>query len=127
MRKTLNMVEGFINNMLPKSSHLQTPTYVEDSNKTTNINEIGDLDPTAIDDNNNNSVERATTVLEANNILSAHIMEEKEEWFYQCANYYDVWNSDSDPPKKRMEMGGPAHSPVILMFLILPKPNITGS
>ena len=38
MGKTLNMVEGFINDMLPKSSYLQAPIIVEDSNKTTNGN-----------------------------------------------------------------------------------------
>ena len=59
MGKTHNMVEGFINDMLPKSSRLQAPTTVD------NIN--------------NNSVERANTVLKANNILGAHVMEEKEE------------------------------------------------
>ena len=33
MGKTLNMVEGFINNMLPKSSCLQAPPIVKDNNK----------------------------------------------------------------------------------------------
>ena len=65
--------------MLPKSSCLQAPTIVKDDNKTTNRNEIGDLDPTAVDNNNNNSVERANTVLKTNNILGAYVMEEKEE------------------------------------------------
>ena len=63
MGKTLNMVEGFVNDMLPKSSYLQAPTVVEDSNETTNGNELGDLKPTAVDENKNNSVERANTVL----------------------------------------------------------------
>ena len=106
MRKTLNMVEGFINDMLPKSTYLQAPTIVEDNNKTTNRNEIGDLNPTATDNKDNNSVERANTVLNTNNILGAHVMEEKKKWFYQCADNYDVWNSDSYSPKKGMEMGG---------------------
>ena len=43
--ETLNMVEGFINDMLPKSNHLQAPTIVKDNNETINRNEIGDLDP----------------------------------------------------------------------------------
>ena len=90
MGKPLNMVEGFINDMLPKSSYLQVPTIVKDSNETTNRNETEDFNPTAIDKNNNNSVERANTVWEANNILGAHVLEEKKEWFYQCANNYDV-------------------------------------
>ena len=61
MGKTLNMVKGFINGMLPKSSYLQAPTIVEDSNETTNRNEIGDLNPTAVDKNKNDSVEHANT------------------------------------------------------------------
>ena len=96
------MVEGFTNDMLPKSSCFQAPTIVEDSNITTKRNEMGDLDPTAVDKNNNNSVERANTVLNANNIVGAHFLEEKGEWFYQCADNFDVWNSDSYPPNKVM-------------------------
>ena len=90
MGKALNMVERFISDMLPKSSYLQVPAIVEDSNGTTNGNEMGDLKPTAVDKNNNNSVERANTVLEANNILGAHVLKETEQWFYQLADNYDV-------------------------------------
>ena len=127
MGKTLNMVERFISNMLPKSSYLQAPTIVKDSYETTNGNEMGDLKPTAVDKNNNDSVERINTVLEVNNILSAHVPEEKEECFYQQADNYDIWNSDSYSPTKGIEMGTPAHLPVTLMFSTLPKPNITES
>ena len=91
MGKTLNMVEGFINDMLPKSSYLQAPTIMENSIKTTNRNETGELDPTALEDNNDDSVERANTVLKAKIILDAHVMEEKEEWFNQCVDNYNVW------------------------------------
>ena len=82
MGKTLNMVEGFINVMLPKSNCLKAPIIVEDNKETTNRNKIGDLDPTGVDNNNNNnnnnnnSVERANTVLKTNNIPGAHVMEE---------------------------------------------------
>ena len=108
MGKTLNMVDGFFNVMLSKSICLQDPTVVEYNNETTNKNEIGELYSTAVDNDDNNSVERANTVLKTNTILGAHVMEEKGEWFYQCTNNYDVWNIDSYPPKKgmEMEMGG---------------------
>ena len=76
MEKILNMLGGFINDMLPKSSCLQAPTIVEDSNKTTNRNEIQDLDPTVVDDNNNNIVERVNTVLKTNDVPGASVMEE---------------------------------------------------
>ena len=106
MGKILNMVEGFINDILPKLSCLQVSTIIEDNNETTNINEIGDLDPTTVNDNDNDSVERANTVLKTNNILGAHIMEEKEVWFHQYANNYDAWNSDSYPSKKEQRGEG---------------------
>ena len=92
--------------MLPKSSYLDAPTIAEDINETTNGNEMGDLKPTAIDENNNNSVKRANTVLEPNNILGAHILEEKTKRFYQWADNYDVLNNNSYKPTKGIEMGG---------------------
>ena len=82
MRKTLNMMEKFINDMLLKLSHLQAPTIVKNNNETTNRNAIRDLDPTAVEDNDNNSVEHANTVFKTNNILGARVMEEKKELFY---------------------------------------------
>ena len=128
------MVEGFINVMLPKSNRLlQAPTIVEDNNKTTNRNEIGDLDPTAVDNNNNNSVERANTVLKTNNVPGVYVMVEKEERFYKCANNYDVMYRIVIPThlRKEWKLGeggrGGTHSPVILISSNLPKPNITGS
>ena len=125
--KTLNMVEGFISDMLPKSSYLQAPTIVKDSNETTNGNEMGDLKPTAVDENNNDSVEHAITVLEANSILVAHVLEEKEKWFYQWADNYNVGNSDSYSFKKGIEMGGSHTFTGDTDVSTLPKPNITGS
>ena len=58
--------------------------------ETTDGNKMGDSKPTAVDKNNKNSVERANTVLESNNILGAHVLEKKEEWFYQWTDNYDV-------------------------------------
>ena len=84
------MAEGFISDMLPKSSYLEAPTILKDSNETTDGNKTEDLKPTAVDENNKNRVEHANTVLESNNILGAHVLEEKEEWFYQWADNYDV-------------------------------------
>ena len=79
MGKTLDIVEGFISDMLPKSSYLQALTIVGDNNETTDGNKIGDLKPTAVDKNNNNIVERANTILEPNNILGAHVLEKKRK------------------------------------------------
>ena len=114
--------------MLPKSSCLQAPIIVKESSKTTNRNEIEDLDPTAKDKNNNDRVERANTVLKANNILGVHVLEEKEGWLYKCADNYNVCNSDSPTYlRKEWRWEAPTHLLVILMFSTLPKPKITGS
>ena len=42
------MLERFISDMISKSNYLQAPTIVEDSNETTNENEMGDLKPIAV-------------------------------------------------------------------------------
>ena len=127
MGKTLDMVEGCISDMLPESSYLEALTTVEDSNETTNEDEMGDLKPAAVDENKNDGVKRANTGLEPNNILGAHILEEKEEWFYQWADNYDVWNNNSYKPTKENEMGAHTHLPVTLVFSTLPKPKTTGN
>ena len=58
MGKTLDMVEGFINDMLSESR---------------------DLKSAAVDENNNSGVKHANTRFELNNVLGAHVLEEKEE------------------------------------------------
>ena len=126
MGRTLDMVEGFISDMLSESSYLEAPTIVEDSNETTNENKMGELKPAAVDENNNDDVKQAKTGLEPNNILGAHVLEEKEEWFYQLADNYDViYNSYT--PTKRNDMGTHTYLPVTQVFSALPKPNITGN
>ena len=103
--KNLDMAEGIFRDMLRKSSYLKTPTIVKDSNETTDENKMGDLKPTGVDENNNDSVEHANTVLKPNNILGIHVLEEEEEWFYQWTDNYDVWNNDSYTPTKGIKMG----------------------
>ena len=61
---------------------------------------MGDSKPATIDGNNNDGVKRANTRLEHDNIPGAHVLEEKEEWFYQWADNYDVWNNHSYTPTK---------------------------
>ena len=57
--------------------------------------------PQFIPHKHNGGVERVTTELEPDSVL-----EEKEEWFYQWADNYDVWNNDSYTPTKSTEMRG---------------------
>ena len=49
--------------------------------------------------------ELADTGLKSNNTLVAHIVEEKEEWFYEWADNYDVLNDYSYTPTKENELG----------------------
>ena len=85
MGKTLDMVEGFVSDML---------------------SEWRDLKPSDVDEKNNGGVERTNTGLEPNNILCANILEKKEIQFYQWADNYDVWNNNSYTPTKGNEMRG---------------------
>ena len=117
MGKNLNMVEGFMNIMMPKSSCLQAATIVEDSNKTTKRNEMRNLVPTAVDKNNNNSVERANTILKANNILGAHVLKRKNG-FTNVPTTMMCGIVTSTHLRKEWKWGVPTNLPVILIFLI---------
>ena len=66
---------------------------VKSSNEATTTSKLGKAKPVAVHDNNHGNTELANTGLNSNNILGAHIMEEKEEWFYGWADKYDVWNN----------------------------------
>ena len=45
------------------------------------------------------------TGLKSKNTLGAHIVEEKEGWFYEWADKYDVWNDYSYTPTKENKPG----------------------
>ena len=92
--------------MLSESSYLKAPTIVKDSNETSNKNKMGDLKPSTVDGNNNDSVKRANTDLEPDNTPGAHVLKEKKEWFYLLTDNYDVWNNKSYTPKKGYETRG---------------------
>ena len=47
----------------------------------------------------------ADTRLEPNNTLGAHIVEEKEGWFYGWTDNYGVWNDYSYTPTKENKPG----------------------
>ena len=60
--------------------------------KTTVVSKLGKAKPFVVHENNNDTMKLADTGLKSNNTLSAHIVEEKEGWFYKWANKYDVWD-----------------------------------
>ena len=90
MGETLNMVEGFINDMASKTSHTDAPTVVTDNNETTAVSKLGKTNPVVVHENSNGTMKHANTGLKSNNTLGVHIVEEKEGWFYNWANKYDV-------------------------------------
>ena len=100
------MAKGFVSDMLPKSRYLEAPTIAKNSNEITDGIEMGNLKPTAVDENNNDSVEPANTILKPNNILGIRLLEEKQARYYQWADKFDVWNNDSYTHRTGVEMRG---------------------
>ena len=96
-------------------------TTVHSSNKAKYVeqDEINDLNEDLLhlrnglgdninDDNNKNNHDNtnlADNGLKSNNILGAHIVEEKEAWFYGWANTYDEWNDYYHIPTEENEPG----------------------
>ena len=92
MGYTLNMVEGFINDMVSETSHMDAPTVVEDNDKKTTVSKLRKSKPVFVHENNNGAMKLADTGLKSNNILGVHIVEEEEIWFYEWTDNYDVWD-----------------------------------
>ena len=105
MGDTLNMVEGFINDLISERSHMDDPTVVKDNKETTAVSKLGKAKPIFVHKNNNGAMKLADTGLNSNNTLGAHIMEEKNGWFYEWADKYDVWNDYSYTLTKENELG----------------------
>ena len=58
------------------------PTVVESSNKATLASKLGKAKPVVVHENNHGNTKLTKPRLKSNNILGAHIVEEKEGWFY---------------------------------------------
>ena len=84
------MVEEFINDMVSETNHIDTPTVVKDNNETTKASKLRKAKPVVVHKNNNGAMKLADTGLKSDNTLIAHIMEEKEGWFYKLADKYNV-------------------------------------
>ena len=54
---------------------------------------------------NNGAMSSTGTKLNSNNTLGAHVVEEKERWFYKWTGSYDMWNGYSYTPTKENEPG----------------------
>ena len=77
------MVEGFINDMVSETSHMDASIVVKDNNETTTVSKLGKAKPIVVHENNNGAMKLTDTGLKFNNTLVAHILEEKERWLYK--------------------------------------------
>ena len=75
-----------------------TATVVDNNNKTTTSNKAKKAEPIVVHENNNGAMKLAETGIRSNNTIGAHILEEKEGWFYEWADKYDVWTDYSYTP-----------------------------
>ena len=85
--------------------NMNTATVVNTNNKTTTSNEASKAKPIVVHENNNSAMKLAEAGMEPNNTLGAHIMEEKEGWFYWWADKYNVWNNYSHTSNNENEPG----------------------
>ena len=101
-----NTIQGVTNDMIGNTN---VPTTVHSSNKATyteqdELTDVNEdlrhlhygLENNINDDDNKNSHDNTTLAdngLKSNNTIGAHIVEEKEGWFYEWADTYDEWNS----------------------------------
>ena len=95
-------VQGLINDMV---GYMNAPTVVKGNNEATAVSKFGKAKPLVVHENNNGTMKLANTRLKSNNTLGAHIVEEKEGWFYGWAEKYDVWNNYSYAPTKENAPG----------------------
>ena len=127
IRKILNMMEGFISDILPKSSYLQAPTIVEDSHDTTDGNEMEDLKHTAV--NKITTIVWNVPTLYWNPTTSL-VPTSWKKWKNGFTNGLTTMMYEIVTPTRlqnELKWGTPTNLPVTLMFSTLPKPNITGS
>ena len=117
-------MQGLINNMVGNTN---TATVVENNNKTTTVSKSRKAKPIVVHENNNGAVKLADTGLKSNNTLGAHVVEEKEGWFYKWADNYDVWNDYSYTPTNENEPGSSHTFTGDNSILNSPKPNTTGN
>ena len=97
------MVEGFLDDMVSETSHMDDATVVENNNETAMVSKSGKAKPVVVHGNNNGAMKLADTGLKSNNTLGAHVVEEKEGWFYEWTDNYDVWNDYSYTPTNENE------------------------
>ena len=84
-----NTVQGFTNDMVGNTND---PTMVKGNNEATVANKLGKAKLVFEHKNNHGNTKLTNTELKFNSIIGAHIMEEKEGWFYGWVDTYDEWD-----------------------------------
>ena len=95
-------MQGFNNDMV---SNTKVPNMVDSSNEATAASKLKKAKPVVVDENNHSKTKLANTESKLNNILGAHIVEEKEGRFYKWADTYDKWNNYYYTPTEENEPG----------------------
>ena len=95
-------VQVFINDMVGNINDL---TVVESGNEATVASKFWKDKPVVVHENNDGNTKLADTELKSNNILGAHIMEEKEGWVYGWTGTYDEWDNYYHTPTEENEPG----------------------
>ena len=97
-----NTVQGVVNNMIGDTI---VPTMVDSSNKATAASKLGKAKPVVVHKNNHGNTKLTNFELKFNNTHGAHIVEEKEVWFYEWADKYDERNNCYYTPTEENEPG----------------------
>ena len=97
-----NTVREFTNDMV---GNTDAPTVVKGNKEATTASKLGKAKPVVVHEINHGNTKLTDTELKSNNILGAHILEEKEGWFYEWADTYHEWNKYYYIPMKENKSG----------------------
>ena len=90
------------------------------------MSKLGKTKPVIVYENNNGAMKLVDSVLKSNNTLSAHIVKEKDGWFYEWITSMMFGMITPIYLQKRMNQGAHTRSRVTTASLNSPKRNTTG-
>ena len=108
-----NIVQGFINNRVGNTN---VPTVVENGNEATAVSKLGKDKPVVVHENNHGNTKLTDTELKANNILGAHIVEERKDCVMDGLTRMTNGTITTIHLRKRMNWGARTRSWVTTAF-----------
>ena len=118
-----NTVQRLINDMVGNTN---VPNVVESSNKGAAASKFGKAKPVVVHENNHVNMKLPYTGLKSNNILGAHIVEEKKDGLMSGLTCMMSGRITTINPRKRMNQGAHIRSQVTTTFLNSPKLRTIG-